>query len=172
MNRWMNRIMNEKNMFNVLRAATVAAGVVGTLLALWLGGIGVGVMSFVWEDGMRGIVVCALCFAVLILVSACCYAALAVFYRMCGRLAHGSAFTEENACALGTIATQMLTCGVALLAATLVLLFVLLMGEFVLPMVWLVLITCAFFGVALLSQAMSLLVRRAAALQQESELTI
>lgn len=177
MNRWLNRIMNEKNVFSVLRAATVAAGVVGTLLALWLGAVGVGAMSYSsyspYARSRRTLVLCSvLCIGVLILVSTCCYAALAEFYRMCGRLAHGCAFTEENARALGRIAGLMLTCGLALLASVLLLLFVLLMGEFVLPMVWLVLITCAFFGVALLSQAMSLLVRRAAALQQESELTI
>lgn len=170
MSRWLNRIMNEKNVFTVLRAATVAAGVIGTLLALWLGAIGVGVMSFVWGNGPVGIAVCALCFVVLALVSACCYAALTVFYRICGRLARGSVFTEENAAAMGALASLMLACGAALLVAGLVLL--LFIGGLVLPLVWLAVIMCAFFGVALVLQALSLLVRRAAALQKESELTI
>ena len=77
MTRKIGRIMNEENMFAVLRLATVAAGAVGTLLALWLGAIGVSMLDFLCEDGVcvRDAAVCLLCLAVLAGISACCYAA-------------------------------------------------------------------------------------------------
>ena len=41
-----------------------------------------------------------------------------------------------------------------------------------LPMIFLLLVSLAFFGLALIAYALDVLVRRAAALQQDSDLTI
>lgn len=174
MTRKTGRIMNEENMFAVLRAATIAAGVAGTLLALWLGAIGVSMLSFLCEDGVcvRDAAVCVLCIAVLVGISVCCYAALTVFYRLCGRLAQGSAFTEENRLAMQTIARLLYACAAQLLLAILAILIWLSDGVLPLPVIFLLMFLCGFAGAGLIAHALSLLVRRAAALQQESELTI
>ena len=174
MTRKIGRIMNEENMFAVLRLATVAAGAVGTLLALWLGAIGVSMLDFLCEDGVcvRDAAVCLLCLAVLAGISACCYAALTAFYRLCGRLAQGSAFTEENGRAMHRIAALLYACAGMLLIAILAILFVMSDGVLPLPVIFLLLFLCGFTGAGLLAHALSLLVRRAAALQQESDLTI
>ena len=174
MTRKIGRIMNEENMFAVLRLATVAAGAVGTLLALWLGAIGVSMLDFLCEDGVcvRDAAVCLLCLAVLAGISACCYAALTAFYRLCGRLAQGSAFTEENRRAMQTIARLLYACAVQLAVAVLAILVVLSDGVLPLPVIFLLMFLCAFAGAGLIAQALSLLVRRAAALQQENDLTV
>ena len=174
MTRKIGRIMNERNMFAVLRLATVATGAVGTLLALWLGAIGVSMLSFLCEDGIcvRDAAVCLLCLAVLAGISGCCYAALTVFYRLCGRLAQGSAFTEENRRAMQTIARLLYACAAQLAVAILAILFMLSDGVLPLPVIFLLMFLCGFAGAGLIAHALSLLVRRAAALQQESELTI
>ena len=174
MTRKIGRIMNEENMFAVLRLATVAAGAVGTLLALWMGAIGVSMLDFLCEDGVcvRDAAVCLLCLAVLAGISACCYAAQTAFYRLCGRLAQGSAFTEENGRAMHRIAALLYACAGMLLIAILAILFVMSDGVLPLPVIFLLLFLCGFAGAGLLAHALSLLVRRAAALQQESDLTI
>lgn len=174
MTRKIGRIMNEGNMFAVLRLATVAAGAVGTLLALWLGAIGVSMLDFLCEDGIcvRDAAVCVLCIAVLVGISVCCYAALTVFYRLCRRLAQGSAFTEENRRAMQTIARLLYACAAQLAVAILAILIWLSDGLLPLPVIFLLMFLCGFAGAGLIAHALSLLVRRAAALQQESELTI
>ena len=170
MTRKIGTIMNEENMFAVLRAATVAAGVAGTLLSLWLGAVGVSVMSFLCEGEIcvGDAAVCLLCIAVLAGISACCYAALTVFYRLCGRLAKGSAFTEENRSAMQTIARLLYACAAQLAVAVLAILVMLSDGVLPLPVIFLLMFLCAFAGAGLIAHALSLLVRRAAALQQES----
>ena len=174
MTRKTGKIMNEGNMFAVLRVATVAAGAAGTLLALWLGAIGVSMLSFLCEDGVcvKDAAVCALCIGVLVGISVCCCAALTVFYRLCGRLARGSAFTEENGRAMHRIAALLYACAGMLLIAILAILFVMSDGVLPLPVIFLLMFLCGFAGAGLLAHAMALLVQRAAALQQESELTI
>ena len=174
MTRKLGPIMNEENMFTVLRAATIAAGVAGTLLALWLGAIGVSMLSFLCEDGIcvKDAAVCALCMGVLVGISVCCYVALTVFFRLCGRLARGSAFTEENRRAMQTMARLLCVCAGLLLVAILAILLVLSDGVLALPVIFLLMFLCAFAGAGLIAHALALLVRRAAALQQESELTI
>ena len=89
---------------------------------------------------------------------------------MVGRLSRGSAFTPENEQAMAAIAFSLALSGAALAAAFVLLLLI--CREMVLPMIWLLLLALAFFGVALLAHALGLLVRRAAALQRDSDLTI
>ena len=80
------------------------------------------------------------------------------------------AFTLENERAMAAIAFSLAISGAALAAAFVLLLLI--CREMVLPMIYLLLLALAFFGVALLAHALSLLVRRAAVLQRDSDLTI
>ena len=89
---------------------------------------------------------------------------------MVGRLSQGSAFTPENERAMAAIAFSLAISGAAILAAFVLLLLI--CREMVLTMIYLLLLALAFFGVALLAHALGLLVRRAALLQQDSDLTI
>ena len=61
---------------------------------------------------------------------------------------------------------------IVLLLAILAILLVLSDGVLPLPVIFLLMFLCAFAGAGLIAHALALLVRRAAALQQESELTI
>lgn len=160
--------INENTVFAWLRAAVVAAGAVGTLIALWLGYLGISALLTIGCDKGRAFALAGL--ATVLVTSVCCYAALTVFYRMCGRLKRGSAFTEHNARAMARIAAAFVISAIAVAASLVVLIACGL--AFHLSAYVLFLFVCLFGGLALLSYALCLLVRRAAALQQESELTI
>ena len=154
--------------FTALRVATVIAGACGTWFALMLMYPGLFAVSskpfgLINIGGAVGLLTVAV-------ASVCCYVALVVFFRMCGRLSCGTAFTDENAIAMRRIAAVLLIAGLSV-AAGLTVLSVLL-GDFFLPTIYLYGIAAAFLGAALLSHALAVLVRRAVALQQESELTI
>lgn len=174
-------IVRFETLMNILRAATVAAGIVGTGLALLLALAAWEILSSsVVPDGFMNAT--RLCvwwgLAVLAAICACCYGALGVFYRLCGRLRSGSAFTEENAQAMTRIARLFAVCG-ALLLATCAVYYVVLVAplslfETILVFYFLFLLAFAvvFVGVALLAGALGMLVRRAAILQLENDLTI
>lgn len=109
--------------------------------------------------------------AAVVVVSLASYSALWQFFTMCERLKHGTAFTAANEHSMGRIA---LSCAVAsgMLVVTLAVLV------FFCPPVPLALAELCFLcfmaygAVALVAYALQLLVRRAAALQQESDLTV
>lgn len=167
----LERLLNAETIFLVLRVATVIAGAVGTLVAVCLGSVGFTALGVAADHGgipLLGAAVTGL--TAVAAVSACCYAALAVFFRMCGRLKRGSAFTEQNARAMEVIAALCTGGGVTLAAAFMII--ALIAGEILLPLVYVGLLACAFLGVALIAYALCLLVRRAAAIQKENELTI
>lgn len=169
--RKLEKILNAETIFLVLRVATVIAGAVGTLVAVYLGMIGFTALSMAADGGEMLLLGAAVTGLLTVgIVSACCYAALAVFFRMCGRLRGGSAFTEQNARAMEAIAALCAGCGAAL--ATALVIIAIIMGEILLPMIYVGLLACAFLGVALIAYALCLLVRRAAAIQKENELTI
>ena len=164
-------LRDEQAIFRLLRIAAAGAGVIGTLIAVWLVCIGVSCLS--WGIGDRiadTIAASATGLVTVAIVSVCCWRALIVFIRMVGRLSQDSAFTPENEQAMAAIAFSLALSGAALAAAFVLLLLI--CREMVLPMIWLLLLALAFFGVALLAHALSLLVRRAAALQRDSDLTI
>ena len=71
-----------------------------------------------------------------------------------------------------TMARLLCVCAGLLLVAILAILLVLSDGVMALPVIFLLMFLCAFAGAGLIAHALALLVRRAAALQQESELTI
>lgn len=170
--------INADTVFTWMRAAVVAAGVVGTLIALWLGLLGVSVFLAGMDKCGLDMSVCdwktafaALAgLAAVLATSGCCYVALISVYRMCGRLKQGSAFTERNARAMARIAGAFVIGGASIAAATAVLMICGL--AFHLSAYVLLIVACLFFGLSLISYALCLLVRRAAALQQENDLTI
>ena len=164
-------LRDEQAIFRLLRIAAAAAGVIGTLIAVWLGCFGVSCLSWGIDDRAADTIAASLTGLVTVaIVSICCWRALIVFIRMVGRLSQGSAFTPENERAMAAIAFSLALSGAAILAAFVLLLLI--CREMVLTMIYLLLLALAFFGVALLAHALSLLVRRAALLQQDSDLTI
>lgn len=164
-------LRDEQAIFRLLRIAAAAAGVIGTLIAAWLVCIGVSCLSWGIGDRMADTIAAAATGLVTVaVVSICCWRALIVFDRMVVRLSRGSAFTLENERAMAKIAGALALSGAAILAAFVLLLLI--CREMVLPMIWLLLLALAFFGVALLAHALGLLVRRAAVLQRDSDLTI
>ena len=164
-------LRDEQAIFRLLRIAAAAAGVIGTLIAVWLVCIGVSCLSWGIGDRMADTIAASLTGLVTVaIVSICCWRALIVFIRMVGRLSQGSAFTPENERAMAAIAFSLAISGAAILAAFVLLLLI--CREMVMTMIYLLLLALAFFGVALLAHALSLLVRRAALLQQDSDLTI
>ena len=164
-------LRDEQTIFRLLRIAAAAAGVIGTLIAVWLVCIGVSCLSWGIGEHMADMIGAAATGLVTVaVVSLSCWRALIVFCRMVGRLSQGSAFTEDNARAMAAIAGALALSGAAILAAFVLLLLI--CREMVLPMIWLLLLALAFFGVALLAHALGLLVRRAEVLQRDSDLTI
>lgn len=164
-------LRDEQAIFRLLRIAAAAAGVIGTLIAVWLVCIGVSCLSWGIGDRMADTIAAAATGLVTVaVVSICCWRALIVFDRMVVRLSRGSAFTLENERAMAKIAGALALSGAAILAAFVLLLLI--CREMVLTMIYLLLLALAFFGVALLAHALGLLVRRAAVLQRDSDLTI
>lgn len=161
--------MNETPfLFALLRAATVFVALVGTWFAWMMTITGLftvsikpfGALNVAGTIGLLTVAVAGIC----------CYVALIVFFRLCGRLARGTAFTDENAVAMRRIARALLIAGLA--ACTGITAVWLLFGTLVLPIVYLYVIAAAFLCAALVSHALAVLVRRAVALQQDSDLTI
>lgn len=164
-------LRDEQAIFRLLRIAAAGAGVIGTLIAVWLGCFGVSCLSWGIDDRAADMIAASVTGLVTVaIVSVCCWRALIVFIRMVGRLSQGSAFTPENERAMTAIAFSLAISGAAILAAFVLLLLI--CREMVLTMIYLLLLALAFFGVALLAHALGLLVRRAALLQQDSDLTI
>ena len=154
-------------LFFLLRLATVFVALLGTWFAWMLAYTGLFTVSIkpfhaINVGGIVGLLTVAI-------VSGCAYAALFIFFRLCGRLARGTAFTEENAAAMRRIALALLIAGLCAFAG--ITAVALLIGV-VLPIVYLYVVACAFLCAALVSHALAVLVNRAVALQQDSDLTI
>lgn len=169
----MNITENQKvtAVFTTLQAAALIAGVLGTAISLLSANFGSMWLSLSLGDGeARGVAACVVGFAVLIVVSALCWVALLSFFRMCGRLKKERAFTQVNERALRRIARCFAICGAALVVG--VPTIRLLLGETVLAMIWLMILAFLFLFLALIVQALALLVRRAELLQDENDLTV
>ena len=156
---------------SALQAVTVAAGVLGTLFAVSVGMFGGMWLSLALGDhALLGVWACVVGFATLLSVSTLCIVALVTFFGLCGRLKTGTAFTEQNGRAMARIA-RCFAVSTAVIAAGVVLIR-LLLGETLLPMIYLALLAFLFAFIALMAHALALLIRRAQALQQESDLTV
>ncbi len=157
--------------FTALQAAALIAGALGTAISLLSANFGAMWLSLSLDDGAAlSIAACVVGFAVLIAVSALCWVALLSFFRMCGRLKKERAFTAVNESALRRIARCFAVCAAALIVG--VPAIRLLLGEAVLGMIWLTILAFLFFFLALIVQALALLVRRAELLQDENDLTV
>ena len=104
-----------------------------------------------------------------------CYLSLWRFWGVCTRIGEDRSFSPENAAAMRSIACYLWVAAGMAAALTLLLYGLKLWAGANLARgnLWLlVLLTCFFAGVALLSQALSLLLNKAAALQEDQDLTI
>lgn len=104
-----------------------------------------------------------------------CYMSLWRFWGVCRRIGEDRSFSPQNAAAMGLIARYLWLAAGMTLALTLLLYGLKLWTGASLAQgnLWLLtLLTCFFAGVALLSQALSLLLARAAVLQQDHDLTV
>lgn len=171
------KLSDPKAVFTLLRGMTVAAAAGGCLLAALLGyqGCMAVVFGLSGAPGPAFWLLAAGGFLALGTVSVGCGRGLHAFYRLAGRLKQGTAFTRENERAVGRIAGQCLLCAGGLLAAWLMILI----GECLEPgtilgLYWYEMLAVAlcFLGAALLAWALCLLVRRAVALQEDSDLTV
>lgn len=163
----LKRLNDAAFLFRVLRVATVLVGLMGTLFALILADFGL----FALKDRPfnRVNVAAGAGLLTVVVVGACCYAALVSFFRMCGRLEHSSAFTDANAAAMARIARALFAGGVCAAAGIAA---VSALWEVDLLLIYLSFIPLALLGAALLSHALVVLMRRAVALQQDRDLTI
>lgn len=162
-----------------LQALIVLLMALGTCLAAYLLCFGaVALVMAVADASAKGLwlgLFTLLAMATVIGVSVCCYRALGAFYGLCRRMKTGTAFTEENCRALTKVARSCAW------AAGWVLPVVLILAASILGTPvrnWLyalcvnLAIPFAFLTVALMFQAVHLLMRRALRLQQDSDLTV
>ncbi len=173
-----NRLTNLSTVFTLLRGAAVCGAAGGAFLAFFMLRFGVKAIAFDDFGLGRGIGFWLLAFsgfATVLVLSACCLRALYAFYQMCGRVKRGSAFTRENEAAMGLIARQCLICFGTLTAAC----GLIWLGDALDPVAlrglyWfeMLFLAVCFLAVALIAWALCLLVRRAVALQEDSDLTV
>lgn len=167
------RLFSMNAIFTLLQVITVCLCMVGVLLACIPLDVGVHALM----DGpdyyeltyAQWVTLLLVGFIAVSIVSLCCAAALVAFFRMCGRLKHGIAYTRKNQHTMGFIALCSLIAGVTMMVSTLLLFLLDAVGVF---WIWMILCTFLFLAVATVSWALSLLVRRAVALQEEADLTV
>lgn len=167
---------NPAVIFTALQTLSIVALIVGFLIAGYLGYIGcLGLRVGAEEHSALVLSMSVTGLVTVLAVSVCCCVALLVFFRMCGRLKHGSAFTPENDKAMGRLVQCSIGVGVIFWITVIVL--YLLQGPFVswsllsLDGRFMILGFC-FLCLALVIHALRLLVKRAIALQQENDLTV
>lgn len=174
----MKKLSTPNTAFTLLQVLTVLIAVIGVGLAVLLlqvgvsaialGAAGVGLPPFSWWTLLiTG-------FASVAVVSICCAVALYTFFRLCGRMKQGSAFTRPNERAMGRIALCCLIAGLTLAAGCAVLKIADLLGGCVMGLYWFEMAAMAFIflSVSLVAWALCLLVRRAIPLQEDADLTI
>lgn len=167
------RIFSMNMVFTLLQGITIALCAFGLLLVYFPLNVGVHALM----DGPSGygltyaqwLTLLIAGFAAVAIVSLCCAAALIAFFRMCGRLKQGTAFTRKNQRTMGFIALCSLIAGVTLIAATAL---CCLMDAASIFCLWMTLGAFLFLAVAAVAWALSLLVRRAVTLQDEADLTV
>lgn len=159
--------------FSLLQVMTGLLVAAGTLLAILLTVFGVNCLMIEDLGAERFMAVLGL--VTVAVVSAGCYVALISFIAMCQRLKRGTAFTERNSRALHRIAVSLGIAAGMVLMTDLVLMIAYCgpdCSPFVLPLLMLHAAAFGFAGLGLICEALHMLVTRAVALQQESELTI
>ena len=159
--------------FTLLQVAAVGIALAGLVCTVMLSMIGV--VSLMENLAAREAGYLAFTVLAMLAVAAvfiCSMVSLYQFFMMCSRLRQGSAFTERNGRALTLMAVLCAACGgIILVMFVLALLCCWQCG----PGLFLDLVAvagAAYLCVALVAWALAVLVKRATALQQESELTI
>ena len=169
--KWIKKLNEAPFVFALLRVATVLVAAYGTWIAVVLGSIGLSAfLSGALYDAISTTYAALAGLATVAVTSVCCYIALLTFFFMCGRLKRGNAFTDENAAAMRRISLVLFIAGIAVAAG--IATVMLLMGESGVAVWHSITLSLVFFGASLLAHALAVLVRRAVALQRESELTI
>ena len=103
-------------------------------------------------------------------VAGLCYACLIVFYGVCRRIGEDNSFCRENADAMFTISKLTLACAVILMGGLIALTVIKCTGPAVLIGFLLLIFVCVAVSVA--AAALSHLIKKAADLQKDSDLTI
>lgn len=164
--------------FTLLQCLTVLL----SLMGLWIAGtlLYAGILAL--QCGYPGIgmplgsyvTLLAVGFLSVLTVSAACAVAMYTFFRLCGRLKKGTAFTRANEQAMGRIALCCLIAGLTLLISCIVLWVAESVWGYVMGLYWFQMLVVALLciAVALIAWALALLVRRAVVLQEEVDLTV
>ena len=165
-------MMKQHNVANWLKAACVGAAVLGIMVFAVEAPIlaRVSAMAFPRFAGLR---VPALVW--IWGVGVLCYLSLWRFWGVCARIGRDRSFSPENVAAMKHIACYLWIASGMTAALTLLMYALKLWAGANLARgnLWLLaLLTCFFAGVALLSQALSLLLNKATILQQDQDLTI
>ena len=167
-----------RTVFTLLQGVTVLMALMGVYLAAMLLYVGIQALSAGYPGiGMplgSYVTLLAVGFLSVLTVSGCCAVAMYTFFRLCGRLKQGTAFTRANEHAMARIALCCLIAGLTLLISCAALWAAESVWGCVMGLYWLEMAIMAvlFLAVALIAWALTLLVRRAVALQEEADLTV
>ena len=164
--------------FTMLQVVTILLSLMGVWIAVTL--LYTGILAL--QTGYPGIgmplgsyiTLLTVGFLSVLTVSGCCAVAMYTFFRLCGRLKQGTAFTRANEHAMARIALCCLIAGLTLLISCAALWAAESVWGCVMGLYWLEMAIMAvlFLAVALIAWALTLLVRRAVALQEEADLTV
>ena len=165
-------------LFTMLQGFTVLMSLLGVWIAVTL--LYAGVLAL--QCGYPGIgmplgsyvTLLTVGFLSVLTVSGACAVAMYTFFRLCGRLKKGTAFTRANEQALERIALCCVFVGLTLLISCIVLWVAESVWGFVMGLYWFQMLVVALLciAVALIAWALALLVRRAVTLQEEVDLTV
>ncbi|MGN0746704.1 MAG: DUF2975 domain-containing protein [Aristaeellaceae bacterium] len=172
------RLCSLRTVLTLLQAVTVVISLMGVYLAailLYVGiqALGAGYPAIGMPLGSY-VTLLTVGFLSVLAVSGACAVALCTFFRMCGRLKQDTAFTRANEQAMGRIALCCLIAGLTLAVGCAALWVAESVWGCVMGLYWLEMVIMAvlFLAVALIAWALTLLVRRAVALQEEADLTV
>ena len=164
--------------FTMLQIVTILLSLMGVWIAVTL--LYTGILAL--QTGYPGIgmplgsyiTLLTVGFLSVLTVSGACAVAMYTFFRLCGRLKKGTAFTRVNEQAMSRIALCCLIDGLTLAVSCLALWIAESVWGYVMGLYWLQMLVVAVLcsAVALIAWALALLVRRAVALQEEVDLTV
>lgn len=159
--------MKQQHVVIWLKSASIAAGAIGALVFFVLAPYAATEMKTNFPEFAY---LFWPCLAWVFVIAALCYAALARFFGVCTRIGADRSFCPENVRAMAFISRCLFA--VACMFGLWLLYFV--VNNFGNPglAILLLLGTCVCAGVAVVAKALSLLVARAAELQQENDLTV
>ncbi|MGN0970561.1 MAG: DUF2975 domain-containing protein [Aristaeellaceae bacterium] len=172
------RLCSIRTVFTLLQIVTALIALMGVYLAAMLLYVGIQALGAGYPGiGMplgSYVTLLAVGFLSVLTVSAACAVALCTFFRLCGRLKQGTAFTRVNERAMGRIALCCLIAGLTLAVGCAALWAAESAWGCVMGLYWLemVIVAVLFLAVALIAWALTLLVRRAVILQEEVDLTV